>query len=52
MILMPKETPDPIVLVEDNLRNAKISADVEQVFPDLEDVFVAVTAANREGLDL
>ncbi len=46
-ILMPKKQSDGEQLVVNNLRNAGIQADVEAVFPDLEDVFVAVTELRK-----
>ena len=38
-------------VVQGNLSIANIEADVQQVFPDLEDVFISVTQLRRrEGL--
>ena len=50
-VLVPKELSNALSLVQDNLSVANIEADVQQVFPDLEDVFVSVTELRRkEGL--
>ena len=49
-ILIPKGNPDALGLVRANLRAAELSAEVEQVFPDLEDVFVAVTRPRHDEL--
>lgn len=46
-ILIPKQVADAVNLVKRNLEHAQISASVEQVLPDLEDVFVAVTELRR-----
>lgn len=50
-ILMPKSFPEAEALVRDNLANSQIDADVEAVFPDLEDVFVSVTELRRLKLE-
>ena len=42
-VQIPNAVPDPIAVVESCLRGAGIAARVNHVFPDLEDVFVAVT---------
>lgn len=42
-VLIPKQVADAVNLVKRNLELADISARVEKVLPDLEDVFVAVT---------
>lgn len=47
-ILIPKESNNPIEIVNSRLAQASIKADVEQVSPDLEDVFVAVTELRKE----
>jgi len=47
-VLIPKMHSDPVALVEQQLRTESIAAHVEQVFPDLEDVFVAVTELQRQ----
>ncbi|MDP6650927.1 MAG: ABC transporter ATP-binding protein [Gammaproteobacteria bacterium] len=50
-VLVPKELSNALSLVQDILSVANIEADVQQVFPDLEDVFVSVTELRRrEGL--
>ena len=49
-ILIPKEIPGPESIVHGCLERAGISASVEKVFPDLEDVFVAVTELRREEI--
>ena len=49
-ILIPKEVPNPEVIVKDCLERAQITATVEKVLPDLEDVFVAVTELRREEI--
>jgi len=50
-VLVPKELSNALSLVQENLSVANIEADVQQVFPDLEDVFVSVTELRRrEGL--
>lgn len=48
-ILVSKSTPDALSLVENILQGASVNAKVEQVSPDLEDIFVAVTQSHREG---
>lgn len=48
-VLLPKELADAESLVRDNLRQANVKAEVEAVFPDLEDVFVSVTELRREA---
>lgn len=50
-ILMPKSYQGGVELVRSNLEQAKINAEVEAVFPDLEDVFVSVTELRRMELD-
>ena len=42
-VLIPKSVDQPKTLVEHQLQSNQLQADVEQVFPDLEDIFVAVT---------
>ncbi|HAJ77124.1 MAG: ABC transporter ATP-binding protein [Gammaproteobacteria bacterium] len=50
-VLVPKELSNALSLVQGNLSVANIEADVQQVLPDLEDVFVSVTELRRrEGL--
>jgi len=49
-ILIPKEVANPIEIVNGRLSRANIEAEVEQVFPDLEDVFVAVTELRKEAM--
>lgn len=46
-VLMPKQQSDGVQLVQNKLVEAGIEAEVEAVFPDLEDVFVAVTELRR-----
>ncbi len=40
---LPKRVSEPTAIVAGALRRADIAAEVDQVFPDLEDIFVAVT---------
>lgn len=47
-ILIPKKVANALELVQSNLQQAAIPARVAEVFPDLEDVFVAVTQKVRE----
>jgi len=47
-VLIPKRIPHALELVKANLQKAQIIAKATEVFPDLEDVFVAVTQASRE----
>ena len=49
-VLMPKSRSDGVQLVKTNLQQSNIHADVESVFPDLEDVFVAVTELRRAAM--
>jgi ABC-2 type transport system ATP-binding protein len=50
-VLVPKELSNALSVVQGNLSIANIEADVQQVFPDLEDVFISVTQLRRrEGL--
>jgi len=49
-VLIPKEIPDALEHVKLNLREAQIRAEADQVFPDLEDIFMAVTEERRKGL--
>lgn len=49
-VLIPKEVEDAMQLVISILNNAGMHAEVDQVFPDLEDVFVAVTQSRREEM--
>jgi ABC-2 type transport system ATP-binding protein len=50
-VLVPKELSNALSLLQGNLSVANVEADVQQVFPDLEDVFVSVTdLRRREGL--
>ncbi|MDA1370960.1 MAG: ABC transporter ATP-binding protein [Proteobacteria bacterium] len=49
-VLIPKEIPDAVQRVRDNLDHANVNAEVESVFPDLEDVFVSVTELSNSGL--
>ncbi|MSR11916.1 MAG: ABC transporter ATP-binding protein [Gammaproteobacteria bacterium] len=42
-VLIPKRIPDALQLVTANLQRASIKGVAAEVFPDLEDVFVAVT---------
>jgi ABC-2 type transport system ATP-binding protein len=48
-VLIPKQLGNAVELVQANLRQANIQADVEQVFPDLEDVFVSVTELREQA---
>ncbi|GJM13924.1 MAG: ABC drugE1 family efflux system ATPase [Pseudohongiella sp.] len=47
-IMIPKTISDPLDLVKKQLQEADIEAKAEQVFPDLEDIFVSVTQQRRE----
>ena len=49
-VLIPKEVSNPLEQVNSKLKGAQINARVEQVFPDLEDVFVSLTELRRDGL--
>ncbi len=49
-VLLPKQVTGGEDLVRQNLQQANISAEVEAVFPDLEDVFVSVTELRRAAL--
>ena len=49
-VLIPKEISNPLEQVNSKLKGAEIDARVEQVFPDLEDVFVSLTELRRDGL--
>ena len=49
-VLIPKEISNPLEQVRSKLKGAQIDARVEQVFPDLEDVFVSLTELRRDGL--
>lgn len=42
-VQIPKQVANPTTIVAESLRGAGISADIKQVFPDIEDIFVAVT---------
>lgn len=48
-IMMPKTYSDPVELINTSLREANIEAKTEQVFPDLEDIFVSVTQQRRNA---
>ncbi len=48
--LLPKRVADPVDIITARLQQAQLTAQVEQVFPDLEDVFVAVTELRRREL--
>jgi len=50
-VMIPKAIDDPLQLVNSSLQQANIEAKTEQVFPDLEDIFVSVTQQRRTGLD-
>lgn len=47
-VLIPKRVANALQLVNSNLQLASIKASTTEVFPDLEDVFVAVTQRRRE----
>ena len=49
-IMIPKTVSDPLQLVNSILRRENIEANTEQVFPDLEDIFVSVTQQRRKEL--
>jgi ABC-2 type transport system ATP-binding protein len=49
-IMIPKTVSDPLQLVNSILRGKNIEAKTEQVFPDLEDIFVSVTQQRRKEL--
>ena len=46
---LPKQLDDPGRIVDKALREAGISAEVDIVFPDIEDIFVAVTELRELG---
>ena len=46
-VLIPKQVSNAVDLVKGNLERAQITAGVEAVLPDLEDVFVAVTELRK-----
>jgi len=48
-VMIPKTISDPLALVNSNLSEENIEAKIEQVFPDLEDIFVSVTQQRREA---
>jgi len=48
-VLIPKEIPDALEQVQLNLRQSQVSAQTEPVFPDLEDIFMAVTEERRRA---
>lgn len=48
-VMIPKQVSDGLQLVKSNLAQAGIEAEVDQVFPDIEDVFVAVTEIRKES---
>jgi ABC-2 type transport system ATP-binding protein len=47
-VMIPKTISDPVQLVTNSLVAANIQAKTEQVFPDLEDIFVSVTQQRRQ----
>lgn len=49
-VLIPKEIENALQLVTSTLNDSGVHAEIDQVPPDMEDVFVAVTQARREGL--
>ena len=49
-IMIPKTVSDPLQLVNSILRRENIEANTEQVFPDLEDIFVSVTQQRRKEI--
>jgi ABC-2 type transport system ATP-binding protein len=49
-VMIPKSVTDPLQLVNRKLQDAQLKVKTEQVFPDLEDVFVAVTQKRRKGI--
>jgi ABC-2 type transport system ATP-binding protein len=50
-VMLPKSVADPLQLVSSDLQEGKIQAKIEQVFPDLEDIFVCVTQQRRKGVE-
>ena len=50
-VMLPKTVDDPLQVVTRDLEEAKIQAKIEQVFPDLEDIFVSVTQQRRASAD-
>lgn len=46
-VLLPKQEADALGLVRRRLQEAGMDASVQEVFPDLEDIFVAVTNKRR-----
>jgi len=49
-IMIPKTVSDPLQLVNSTLRGENIEVKAEQVFPDLEDIFVSVTQQRRKEI--
>ena len=49
-VLIPKDVEGGLQLVTSTLAHVGVHAEVEKVFPDLEDVFVAVTESRPEGI--
>lgn len=49
-VLVPEQIDDPIALVEGYLRDGKVSAKTHLATPSLEDVFVAVTMKEQDGV--
>lgn len=47
-VLIPKQIDNALQLVTTNLQQASLKATATEVFPDLEDVFVAVTQQHRK----
>ena len=48
-VQIPKRFSNPAAIVAEGLRGAGIRAQIDQVFPDLEDIFVAVTELRKLG---
>ena len=48
-VQIPKRFSNPAAIVAEGLRGAGIRAQIDQVFPDLEDIFVAVTELRELG---
>lgn len=49
-VLLPKSVADALTIIEATLKEGGVEARAEEVFPDLEDVFVAVTELRRQEL--
>lgn len=48
-VLVPKQVSNALEQVESNLKDSHVAAEAVQVFPDLEDIFMAVTEERRQA---